>query len=908
MSMNRHLVSPVRFLGIRLLTTLAIVAFVSTSALHTSVRADEPARGFVDRVFKDDLGTHKYVVFVPEAYTADKSWPVILFLHGAGERGNDGKKQTQVGLGPFVKARAKTFPFIVVFPQSEDLKGRLLTGWTAKTADAQRALAILEAVEKDFRVDPKRRILTGWSMGGYGTWSVATATPNRWSAVVPLAGGGDPETVAALKAVPVWAFHGGQDGAIRASESQRMVKALRKADGRVTYTEVSQAGHDVWKTAYDNDALYEWMLDPSREPVSIAKLKVRPGDTPSAELDSNAPFVPALEMPRALRVRLGNDMLKALSYSIPQRVPKELLKGKLANIQDTTVASGRTFNVTFTGITYSGTVTQAHVQAYKDDRLNFQLGMENLHLQIGTTYVNGSGKSAVAGPMSIVVGHRAPVWLSVVVTPYVENRQLKLKLVATRFDIPNDNWYVTVPRGVSTEGLGMTREKVSRGLVNGLYGNKARIQREVMNVVPSIVGQLEKNLDLGEVTDLVTGFWPLPVLRPRLRVWPEDVVVDEQGLSLWLGLTAAAVNPQATLKTPRRVASLGEGVSGLPGGTKLEVGVAPAMLEPLTQMLVDANMARIHVRDIPEKTFANFTNPKMLSNVIPELKRLGDDVEVWAELVLASPLIVENHKPSTKTNPKDKAESKSQDPESKNGSEGKIDPPSDIPERLIAFEIPRLLISTAIRRKGTQEPWKPFVELEFDIHQAARVTMQASGFVKRSIRMDWTGQPAITAKGRFAPGYEPQDKTIDIGQAQALFATAWNAWAASGPMSESTVPDVAFDESKLRLSGVEWNSPHILARFADAGVKISNRTDGPLVYETKGPHTGWGGPYTLEPGDEHEFEIPYPLTYRRKLNGKFLLFTLPSGSHSEFRPPDEGGKSSLFQVREAKEPTAVSNK
>jgi poly(3-hydroxybutyrate) depolymerase len=890
--MQRHLVSRVR-----LLVTLTVVAFVSTTA--TLTRADETARGFVDRVFKDDAGSHKYVVFVPEAYTADKSWPVILFLHGAGERGTDGKKQTQVGLGPLVKSRAKSFPFVVVFPQSENLEGRLLTGWEAKTPDSQRALAILDAVEKDYRIDPKRRVLTGWSMGGVGTWSVAAATPKRWSAVVPLAGGGDPMTVASLKSMPVWAFHGGQDGAILPGRSQEMVDALRKAGGRVTYTEVPQAGHDVWKTAYDNDTLYDWMLDPSQDPAALAKLNVRPGDKPPAQLDTNAPFKPALEMPRALHVRLGNDMLETLSYSIPKRVPKELLSGRLADIRDTTVAQGRTFNVTFTGITYSGKVTRAHVKAYKKGRLNFQLGFENLHMQIGTTYVNGSGKSAVAGPMSVVIGHRKPVWLSVVVSPYVEKQQLKLKLVATRFDIPNDNWYVTAPRGVSTKGLGMTREKVSSALVSGLYGSKSRIQREVTDIVPSIVGQLEKNLDLGEVTDLVTGFWPLPVLRPRLRVWPENVVVDEQGVSLWLGLTAAAVDPALAPKVPRRVAPLDAGASNLSSGTKLEVGVAPAMLEPLTQLLIDANVARIHVCDIPEKTFSRFADPQALSNAIPELKRLGDDVEVWAELVLASPLRVENDESIAKNNPASKIKPAS-------STKVQIDPktPMIVPERLVAFAIPRLLISTAIRRKGSQDAWRPFVEFEFNVRQASRVTMQASGFVKRSIRMDWTGKPVITAKGRFAPGYEPQDKTIDTNQAQGMFATAWNAWAASGPMSEASVADVAFETSKLRLSGVEWNAPHILARFAAAGVKISNRTDQPLVYETKGPHTGWGGPYTLEPNDDHEFEVSYPLTYRHRLNGKYRLFILSSGSHSEFRLPEEGSVPSLFQVREALKRTA----
>ena len=132
---------------------------------------------FVPRVFKDATGEHKYSLFVPAHYAPNKKWPVILYLHGAGERGNDGVLQTTVGLGPFVKERAATFPFFVVFPQCEDTQGRILTAWSPTSPDGHRALAILEAVEKEFSIDGHRRILTGWSMGGYGTWSLGSADP-----------------------------------------------------------------------------------------------------------------------------------------------------------------------------------------------------------------------------------------------------------------------------------------------------------------------------------------------------------------------------------------------------------------------------------------------------------------------------------------------------------------------------------------------------------------------------------------------------------------------------------------------------------------------------------------------------------------------------------------------------------
>jgi predicted peptidase len=99
---------------------------------------------------------------------------------------------TSNGLGPYVKAHADTFSFIVVFPQNENVKGRILTGWSADSTDGKRAIAILGEVEKQFNVDKSREILTGYSQGGYGAWSLALATPQRWAAVIPVAGGGNP--------------------------------------------------------------------------------------------------------------------------------------------------------------------------------------------------------------------------------------------------------------------------------------------------------------------------------------------------------------------------------------------------------------------------------------------------------------------------------------------------------------------------------------------------------------------------------------------------------------------------------------------------------------------------------------------------------------------------------------------
>lgn len=226
-----------------------------------SLAADPASKtGFIDCVFKEADGSEaKYVLFVPHGYKADQATPVILFLHGAGETGTDGKKQARVGLGTAVKKREKTFPAIVIFPQSQK------RSWQANGEDAKRALAILDQVAKDYRVDSKRVYLTGLSMGGFGTFSLAAAHPEKWAAVVPICGAGNPKSAEKFKDLPTWVFHGDKDNAVPVRGSRDMVEALKKAGGSPKYTEYPGVGHNSWDKAYGTDELYEWLFKQARK-------------------------------------------------------------------------------------------------------------------------------------------------------------------------------------------------------------------------------------------------------------------------------------------------------------------------------------------------------------------------------------------------------------------------------------------------------------------------------------------------------------------------------------------------------------------------------------------------------------------------------------------------------------------
>lgn len=228
--------------------------------------------GFLDRSISLEGDTYRYQVFVPRDWTADKKWPVILFLHGAGERGEDGLAQTQVGIGGSLRSHVDRWPAVVVMPQCR--KG---VWWIDPKMEAQ-ALAALDQEIKEFNGDRDRVYLTGISMGGYGTWSLAARHPKMFAAIVPVCGGvriparanvtpppeqsEDPynDTAKKVAAIPAWVFHGEADPSVPVTESRKLVEALKTAGAEPHYTEYPGVGHNSWDRAYADPELPAWMF------------------------------------------------------------------------------------------------------------------------------------------------------------------------------------------------------------------------------------------------------------------------------------------------------------------------------------------------------------------------------------------------------------------------------------------------------------------------------------------------------------------------------------------------------------------------------------------------------------------------------------------------------------------------
>ena len=195
----------------------------------------------------------KYHLFLPDDYGSDpdRLWPLLLFLHGSGERGADLERVKIHGYNK-ISAPRPGFPFIMVSP--------LCPGETRWTNHLEALDTLLSQVMANYAVDADRLYLTGLSMGGAGAWQLAIEYPRRFAALAPICGWGESLLASRLKELPVWVFHGALDTVVPVAESERMVTAINNAGGQARLTIYPDATHDSWTATYANDELYEWFL------------------------------------------------------------------------------------------------------------------------------------------------------------------------------------------------------------------------------------------------------------------------------------------------------------------------------------------------------------------------------------------------------------------------------------------------------------------------------------------------------------------------------------------------------------------------------------------------------------------------------------------------------------------------
>jgi pimeloyl-ACP methyl ester carboxylesterase len=238
-----------------------------------AVRVPEPAQetGFLNRKIEVDKVTYRFQVYLPDDWRRDdgKKWPIILFLHGRGERGSEGMWQTQIGLPAEVRDHPERWPFVIVMPQCP-----VPEHWTDPKMMAM-AMAALDQESAEFHGDRERTYLTGLSLGGYGVWELARHYPQRWAAVAIASGGifwsYEPnrwkqsptlpsEYALAIGHTPIWLFHGSEDKVVSPRQSELMYDAFQAAGGHIRLWIYQGLGHDSWNRAYNEPELPRWLL------------------------------------------------------------------------------------------------------------------------------------------------------------------------------------------------------------------------------------------------------------------------------------------------------------------------------------------------------------------------------------------------------------------------------------------------------------------------------------------------------------------------------------------------------------------------------------------------------------------------------------------------------------------------
>lgn len=228
---------------------LAAVA-IPLRLAHSEERSARQQGAALDRPVRVQMG---YLLYLPKDYDAQESWPLLLFLHGAGERGEDLELVKKHG-PPKLIEQGQDFPSIIVSPQCPP--GR----WW----EATELSALLDEICENYKVDLDRISVTGLSMGGFGTWRLAFFEPDRFAALAPICGGGEIYWTKPLAHLPVWAFHGNRDGLVPSDRSQAMVDELRKHGGHPELTIYPEAEHDSWTETYNNPEFYKWLFAQKR--------------------------------------------------------------------------------------------------------------------------------------------------------------------------------------------------------------------------------------------------------------------------------------------------------------------------------------------------------------------------------------------------------------------------------------------------------------------------------------------------------------------------------------------------------------------------------------------------------------------------------------------------------------------
>jgi predicted peptidase len=236
--------------------------------------SEDPKQLFEPREFAGGDGkVLKYRLLKPLNFNSNKVYPLVIFLHGAGERGDDNTVQLVHGMADFCKtARRDQNPCYVLAPQCPKNEKWADIDWASngvelpdQPSDSMRLVfELVDSMLSEAALDKNRIYITGLSMGGYGTWDAIARRPDFFAAALPICGGGDPKTAEKIKHIPISCFHGDNDKVVPPERSQTIIDAIKNAGGNPKYTEYPGVGHDSWTRTYSDDAVHQWLFSQRR--------------------------------------------------------------------------------------------------------------------------------------------------------------------------------------------------------------------------------------------------------------------------------------------------------------------------------------------------------------------------------------------------------------------------------------------------------------------------------------------------------------------------------------------------------------------------------------------------------------------------------------------------------------------
>lgn len=748
----------------------------SFSAPCVFAEYDLPA-GFVRETYTDATGEHRYTVFLPEHYSPETRWPVVLFLHGAGQKGTDGIRPLAEGLATALIADPEA-PFVAVFPQCENIHGRHLTCWSATSVDSKRALQILAAVEEKYSIDSSRRTLCGWSMGGYGVLNLATATPNLWRGVLAISGGrlDESESLQALAEshVPVWLIHGELDKLVPYERSTEFVTALNAAGGNGIELKVPSVGHDVWRYAFADPRVLNWLTQPDASLArSISALEpVDPLPEVSAFYIENETHLD--KIPDTVALRLGNDSLEVISRGILDVIPQSALHGKLPDIKKSFSAGDLDVNIELTDVQFSGSVSDCQLKAISGGRFETVFGLAPLKLTFGGSRLSLGEDQARTGRFMIELGHRRPIQLILELQPTVTEDGLTLIPLRQQFTIDDDNWHIEPPKEIEVSSDEFQKDHVVTGLVGGLYLRKTEIEEAIKGVVPALLDVVQNELRSRDAPRLARLLWPLPALVPVLSLAPSQVKTDPDGLSLAFNMQIRVNNDDlSAAENPISPISSRLTVDRLPQTRHLDFQLLLDSITALGKVAVEDNLAFLNVLDIQDPRFDRLVLPEVVSEIFPDLKQTED--ATWdVGLQLLDPFQVRD-----------------------------IGQAEDADEALIQLVFPRTAFIAVHQPSGKEH------RIEFSLSQSLRINIVYEQGLARFVNMTWLQDPHLEVLEHSF------NNNVNSAAFRDQFLAAWSGWIKENSGGLKEIPRLRFGTAALVLESFSIQNGIVDLRFGE---------------------------------------------------------------------------------------------